>query len=85
MKAPPQLLPISLSMLPLSGAALGDDAAMLKCRALADGAARLACHDAIDVAARPQPAPVAAAAAEAAGSRAALEGTNNSAKVRRVQ
>lgn len=62
MKAPPQLFPISLSMFLLSGAALADDAAMLKCRALADGAARLACYDAIEVGSKPQAAPVAAAA-----------------------
>lgn len=55
--------PLFLSMLLLSGAALADDAAMLKCRALADGAARLACYDAIDLGPKPQAAPAAAAAA----------------------
>jgi hypothetical protein len=41
-----------------SGAALADDAAVLKCRALPEAASRLACYDAMPVG-----APVAAAAA----------------------
>ena len=41
----------------VSGAALADDAAMLRCRRLADGPARLACYDAI-----PLPVTVPAAA-----------------------
>ena len=55
----------------VSGAALADDAAMLRCRQVADGPARLACYDAIPlpvtvpVAAVPG-VPVAAAAAQAA-------------------
>jgi len=53
---------LPLTLLLLSGAALADDAAVLKCRALGDGAARLACYDAIPVGAR-QPAAVAAPAA----------------------
>jgi len=60
MKVPhlPSLL--VLSLLSASGAALADDAAMLKCRLLADAQARLACYDAIPVGARPA-APAAAA------------------------
>lgn len=45
----------------VSGAALADDAAMLRCRQVADGPARLACYDAI-----PLPVTVPAAAAPAA-------------------
>jgi hypothetical protein len=47
MKAMPLLL------LLLSGAALADDQAILKCRTLPDTGARLACYDAIQVGARP--------------------------------
>lgn len=51
----------ALSLLLLvSGAALADDAAVLKCRALADAASRLACYDAMPLAAVP---PAAAASA----------------------
>lgn len=42
-----------VSSLVLSGAALADDAAILKCRALADSGARLACYDAIALNATP--------------------------------
>lgn len=53
-----------------AGAALADDAAILKCRAQPDIARRLACYDAIPVAASAAPAappaPMAAAAAPAA-------------------
>ena len=50
MKVPhlPSLL--LLSLLSVCGAALADDAAILKCRALPDVQARLACYDAIPVA-----------------------------------
>lgn len=54
---------LPLSLLLLSGAALADDAAILKCRTLADTGARLACYDAIQVGARPQVATAAAAPA----------------------
>ncbi|MFC5478599.1 hypothetical protein [Massilia suwonensis] len=37
----------------VSGAALADDAAVLKCRALPDAASRLACYDAMPVGAAP--------------------------------
>lgn len=40
-----------------SGAALADDAAVLKCRALPDAASRLACYDAMPVGAAPAVAP----------------------------
>lgn len=49
MKVLPLILPLAL----LSGAALADDAAILKCRALGDTGARLACYDAIEVGAKP--------------------------------
>lgn len=52
---------LPLSLLLLSGAALADDASILKCRALTDTGARLACYDAIQVGARPQVATAAAA------------------------
>ena len=39
-----------------AGAALADDAAILKCRSLGDTAQRLACYDAIPVGAKPAPA-----------------------------
>ena len=54
---------LPLSLLLLSGAALADDASILKCRTLADTGARLACYDAIQVGARPQVATAAAAPA----------------------
>lgn len=38
-----------LLMLATSGAALADDAAMLRCRGITDASARLACYDAIAV------------------------------------
>lgn len=40
-------LPLLLTLLCASGAALADDAALLACRKLGDTAARLACYDAI--------------------------------------
>lgn len=43
-------------LLLVSGAALADDAAVLKCRTLADAASRLACYDAMPVAAAGTPA-----------------------------
>ena len=44
----------ALSLLLLvSGAALADDAAVLKCRALSEAASRLACYDAMPVATAP--------------------------------
>jgi hypothetical protein len=39
-----------------AGAALADDAAILKCRSLGDTAQRLACYDAIPVGVKPAPA-----------------------------
>jgi hypothetical protein len=48
-----------------AGAALADDAAILKCRSLNDTAQRLACYDAIPVGARPAAAAAAAAPAVA--------------------
>ncbi|RZA36256.1 MAG: hypothetical protein EOP92_06305 [Lysobacteraceae bacterium] len=62
MKALPQLF--ALPLLLLSGAALADDANILKCRALLDTGARLACYDAIQVGAAPQVATAAAARKE---------------------
>jgi hypothetical protein len=52
MKVPhlPSLL--VLSLLSVSGLALADDAAILKCRALGDTQARLACYDTIPVGAQ---------------------------------
>ena len=47
---------VPLFLLLLSGAALADDAAILKCRALGDTGARLACYDAIQVGATPRAA-----------------------------
>lgn len=49
-----------------SGAAIADDAAILKCRALADTASRLACYDAIPVGAAAPAARVPVAAARTA-------------------
>ena len=43
---PTTLIPLVL----LSGAALADDAALLRCRAISDAIARLSCYDAIPVA-----------------------------------
>jgi len=55
-----------LLLLLVSGAAVADDAAVLKCRALPDAASRLVCYDAMpltgDTVATPAAAPVAAAA-----------------------
>lgn len=52
----------------VSGAAMADDAAMLRCRQLSDGPARLSCYDAIPLAAPAHAvAGSAAAAAPAAG------------------
>lgn len=48
-------------LLILSGAALADDASMLRCRALSDGAARLVCYDAVPVALPGSPAAAATA------------------------
>jgi hypothetical protein len=48
-----------------AGAALADDAAMLKCRGLLDTARRLACYDAIPVGVAPVAAPAAAPVAAA--------------------
>jgi hypothetical protein len=73
-----------LSLLPLlsvSGAALADDAAILKCRALGETQARLACYDRIPVGAQPAAAlattattaPAAAAPAATAEQRFGLE------------
>ena len=58
---PPLLL---LSLLSAAGAALADDAAILKCRSLGDRQARLACYDGIPVGAGPAAAVPAAASAE---------------------
>ncbi|CAN7383423.1 hypothetical protein [Massilia sp. LjRoot122] len=52
---------LPLFLLLLSGAALADDAAILKCRSLADTGARLACYDAIQVGAKPAVAAAVAA------------------------
>lgn len=59
------VLPLFLA----SGAALADDAAVLKCRTLPDTAQRLACYDAMPVGAAPA---VASAAAPAAAATAAV-------------
>ena len=56
-------LPLLLSLLCASGAALADDAALLACRSLAETGARLACYDAIPVGARATAARAAAPAA----------------------
>ena len=56
-------LVLSLSL--ASGAALADDAAVLKCRTLSDTAQRLACYDAMPVGAAPAAASAAAATAAA--------------------
>ena len=48
----------AIPLLLISGAALADDAAFLRCRGLADAAARLACYDALPLPSRDvQPAP----------------------------
>lgn len=57
---------LPLFLLFLSGAALADDAAMLKCRALGDSGARLACYDGIELGSR-SAAPAAVAVATAPG------------------
>jgi len=62
-------LVLSLSL--ASGAALADDAAVLKCRTLPDTAQRLACYDAMPVGA-PQPAARAAAPTASATAAAAV-------------
>lgn len=60
-------LPLLLTLLYASGAALADDAALLACRKLDDTAARLACYDAIPA----NPAKVGAAATAAAAAASA--------------
>lgn len=55
---------LPLLLLLASGAALADDAAVLKCRALPDGAQRLACYDAMPVGATPAAAAAPARTAE---------------------
>ena len=62
-----------LSLLSASGAALADDAAILKCRALGESQARLACYDGIPVGARPAATVAAASAAPAAAPAATAE------------
>lgn len=63
---------LSLLLL-IPGAALADDAAVLKCRALPDAASRLACYDAIPLGT----APVAAAvSSRTEGSEVVQTGTN---------
>ena len=52
-----------------AGAALADDAAILKCRSLNDTAQRLACYDAIPVGARPASPPASATAPAVAPER----------------
>lgn len=52
---------LPLFLLLLSGAAVADDAAILKCRSLSDTGARLACYDAIQVGTKPAVAAAAAA------------------------
>ena len=68
-----------LVLLAISGSALADDGALLRCRTIADVAGRVACYDAIPVApaartdaraAAPAAAPVAAPAAPAANTEA---------------
>lgn len=61
---------LPLFLLFAAGAALADDAAVLKCRALPDGGARLACYDAIPAGA-PAAAPAVAATAAAPAPAAA--------------
>lgn len=56
-------LVLSLSL--ASGAALADDAAVLKCRTLPDTAQRLACYDAMPIGAAPAAASAATASAAA--------------------
>lgn len=56
---------LSLSLLFASGAALADDAAILKCRTLPEGGARLACYDAIPAGTAATVAPLRPAAAAA--------------------
>ncbi|QOY92678.1 hypothetical protein IM543_13770 [Massilia sp. UMI-21] len=67
---------LALPALLLSGAALADDAGMLKCRALADKGARLACYDAIPLGAQPPRAT--ATAAPAAVAAVAARGNEDS-------
>lgn len=60
---------LPLALLLAAGAAVADDAAIMKCRALSDVSARLACYDAIPVGAAPAaraaaPAPAPARSAE---------------------
>lgn len=59
---------LPLLFLLLSGAALANDAAVLKCRALAESGARLACYDAIPLGSQPSVA-VAAPTVAAAPAR----------------
>src|SRR5512142_2283637 len=62
---------LALAALLASGAALGDDAALARCRAIADPGARLACYDALPPATEAKPgspsaAPTAGAPAQPA-------------------
>lgn len=58
-------------LLLVSGSALADDAAILKCRSMDDSGARLRCYDAIQIGAPTLPAQIAAAAPSPAPVRAA--------------
>jgi hypothetical protein len=64
-----------LLLLTVSGAALADDAAILRCRAIAEVPARVACYDAMPLsgAAPAAKTPAAAAAAPAAAASAAKD------------
>jgi hypothetical protein len=66
MKVPHPSSLLLLSLLAASGAALADDAAILKCRTLGDTQARLACYDTIPVGVRPPAAVPGGAPAAAA-------------------
>jgi hypothetical protein len=76
---------LPLSLLLLSGAALADDAAILKCRTLLDTNARLACYDAIQVGARPFVASAVAAPQAAAPARSKEENFGIEAKKQREE
>lgn len=76
MKLPRLPALLVLSLLSVSGTALADDAAILKCRALGESQARLACYDRIPVGAQPAaaaPAPAAPAPAASAEQRFGLK------------
>jgi hypothetical protein len=61
----------SLLLLLIPGAALADDAALLRCRGIADPSARLACYDALPLPAAPaRAAPVEAGGADQFGREA---------------